>query len=55
MKPRILVMLAAALSIGGAAMGQQQRDLQFFRPYDQRGINVFETGKQDTVELKISG
>lgn len=52
MKPRILVMLAAALSIGGAAMGQQQRDLQFFRPYDQRGINVFETGKQDTVEFK---
>jgi hypothetical protein len=41
-------MLAAALSIGGAAMGQQ-RDLQYWRPYDQRGLNVFETSKQDTV------
>jgi hypothetical protein len=26
-----------------------QGDLQFWRPYDQRGINVFETGKEDTV------
>ena len=26
-----------------------QRDMQFWRPYDQRGINVFEPGKSDTV------
>ena len=26
-----------------------QRDMQFWRPYDQRGLNVFETGKEDTV------
>ena len=24
-------------------------DLQFFRPYDQRGINIFETSKVDTI------
>jgi hypothetical protein len=27
----------------------QQRDLQFMRPYDQRGLNVFEPGKEDTI------
>ncbi|MDO1447932.1 hypothetical protein Q0590_16795 [Rhodocytophaga aerolata] len=48
MKPRNLYMLAAALSFGGVAMGQQ-RDLQYWRPYDQRGVNVFETSKQDTI------
>ncbi|MEO8147735.1 MAG: hypothetical protein ABI723_08875 [Bacteroidia bacterium] len=27
----------------------QRGDIQYFRPYDQRGINVFETSKIDTV------
>jgi hypothetical protein len=27
----------------------QQSPIQYFRPYDQRGINVFETSKDDTV------
>jgi hypothetical protein len=27
----------------------QRGDIQYFRPYDQRGINVFETSKEDTV------
>src|SRR5688572_20155054 len=27
----------------------QQGRIQYFRPYDQRGINVFETSKEDTV------
>jgi len=27
----------------------QRSDIQFFRPYDQRGINVFETTKTDTL------
>jgi len=27
----------------------QQHDLQFFRPNDKRGLNVFETSKSDTV------
>ncbi len=26
----------------------QRGDIQFFRPYDQKGVNVFETGKTDT-------
>jgi hypothetical protein len=27
----------------------QRSEIQYFRPYDQRGINVFETSKTDTV------
>lgn len=30
----------------------QQPALQYFRPYDQRGINVFETPKDDSVEFE---
>jgi hypothetical protein len=29
-----------------------QRDMQFWRSYDQRGINVFETGKEDSVAFE---
>ncbi len=36
------------LSLPTFAQGLQ-RDLQFWRPYDQRGINVFETGKNDSI------
>jgi hypothetical protein len=39
------------LSLSTFAQGLQ-RDLQFWRPYDQRGINVFETGKADTVDYE---
>lgn len=38
----------AGLSVSAMAQGLQ-RDMQFWRSYDQRGINVFETGKADTV------
>lgn len=34
--------------VSGMAQGLQ-RDMQFWRPYDQRGLNIFETGKEDTV------
>jgi hypothetical protein len=34
------------LTLGANA---QQGQIQYFRPYDQRGINVFETSKYDTV------
>jgi hypothetical protein len=27
----------------------QQPAIQYFRPYDKRGVNVFETSKDDTV------
>ncbi|EON77103.1 hypothetical protein ADIS_2413 [Lunatimonas lonarensis] len=43
----ILSGLAGMLSSG--LMAQDDRDMQFWRSYDQRGINVFETGKEDTV------
>lgn len=40
----------------GQSVWAQRGEIQFFRPYDQRGINVFETSKEDTVgfdELKL--
>lgn len=47
MKKNILFLAGTILlSISSFA---QQRDLQFWRAYDQRGINVFETGKADTI------
>jgi hypothetical protein len=43
--------LAAGVCATGLAQGLQ-RDIQYWRPYDQRGINIFETGKQDTVPFE---
>lgn len=49
MKKQLITMIAiAGLSVSAMAQGLQ-RDMQFWRSYDQRGINVFETGKADTV------
>lgn len=42
-----IVVLLGALPL--LAFAQRSVPLQYFRPYDQRGINVFETSKQDTV------
>ncbi|SIT00760.1 hypothetical protein [Belliella pelovolcani] len=51
MKKYILSLIAIA-GLSAATMAQGlQRDMQFWRSYDQRGINVFETGKADTVEF----
>lgn len=47
MKKYLITALVAA-SFSAFAQGPQ-RDIQFWRPYDQRGINVFETGKADSV------
>lgn len=47
MKKNILF-LAGAILLSFSSFSQQ-RDMQFWRAYDQRGINVFETGKADTV------
>jgi hypothetical protein len=45
------------LMIVGFNANAQRSPIQYFRPYDQRGINVFETSKIDTVgfdgELKL--
>lgn len=35
--------------LAGPAMAQLQPAIQYWRPYDKRGINVFETSKEDTV------
>lgn len=43
--------LAAGISAIGLAQGLQ-RDIQYWRPYDQRGVNIFETGKADTVAFE---
>lgn len=41
------------VAIGGISMSLMaqglQRDMQYWRSYDQRGLNVFETGKTDSV------
>lgn len=53
MKTRIvslksLVMTLGLFMIAGWAYAQQA-PIQYWRPYDKRGINVFETSKDDTV------
>jgi hypothetical protein len=35
----------------GTAVVAQQQAMQYFRPYDQNGVNVFETSKKDTVQF----
>lgn len=42
----LLIVILAVLSITAEA---QRAELQFFRPNDQRGLNVFESTKLDTV------
>jgi hypothetical protein len=44
-----LVMTLGLLFAGMMAFAQLQPAIQYFRYYDQRGINVFETSKEDTV------
>ncbi|MBC6368856.1 hypothetical protein [Algoriphagus sp. AK58] len=47
----ITALIAAGISATGLAQGLQ-RDVQYWRPYDQRGVNIFETGKLDTVAFE---
>ena len=52
--------LTASLTIMGCAAMAQQQEMQFFRPNDKRGINVFETTKTDTIpfthmKVKVGG
>ena len=45
------ILIVSVLVVGMIATSVAQvRDLQFWRPNDQRGINTFETTKKDTVE-----
>jgi hypothetical protein len=45
---KIFVTSLMALVLAGNTYAQRS-EIQYFRPYDQRGINVFETSKIDTV------
>jgi hypothetical protein len=55
MKTRIVSFKSLVMMMGllftGLWVFAQQPVIQFWRPYDQRGINVFETSKEDTVEF----
>lgn len=51
--------MAAGISATGLAQGLQ-RDVQYWRPYDRRGVTFFETGKVDStafegVKVRIGG
>ena len=48
---KILGSLAIA-SLSLVPFGAKAQDIQFYRPNDQRGVNVFETTKADTVQFK---
>jgi hypothetical protein len=53
---KLIILLCLITGIAKAQQGQ----MQFFRPNDQRGINVFETSKKDTVpftglKVKVGG
>lgn len=56
MKTKIFTLLGsfvlAGLSIMPATLKAQDGQIQFYRPNDQRGVNVFETSKKDTVAFK---
>lgn len=42
-------LLVLGLMLGWGAAWAQQSKIQYWRPYDKRGINAFETTKDDTV------
>lgn len=43
-------LILAGLLINGLYVFAQQPAIQYFRAYDKKGINIFETSKQDTVK-----
>jgi hypothetical protein len=51
MKTSIKIKLLGTLllMVFAGSLWAQQAPIQFFRPWDQGGINVFETSKQDTI------
>src|SRR5690606_39620991 len=55
MKTKMLIRtsLSAMLILLGAGVPLPQiQALQYFRPYDQRGVNVFESSKEDTFSFE---
>ncbi len=49
MKNKTLIPILLSIFIAPVAMAQLQPELQYFRYNDQRGLNVFETPKTDTI------
>jgi hypothetical protein len=47
---KIKLLSTMLLMVFAGSLWAQQAPIQYFRPYDKRGINVFETSKEDTVE-----
>jgi hypothetical protein len=45
----VRLMSVIVLIIVGFTANAQRSAIQYFRPYDQQGVNVFETSKTDTV------
>ena len=50
MKTHNILFFALAFVLIPLVSQAQLRDMQYWRPYDQRGVNVFEVPKADTVE-----
>jgi len=60
MKKIITLLTLAILSFGFTNLRGQDRDMQYFRPSDKTGLNVFETSKQDDtpfngLKVRIGG
>jgi hypothetical protein len=54
------IIIVLAIAIGFMPTGVNAQEMQYFRPNDQRGLNVFETPKTDTVpftglKVKVGG
>lgn len=51
MKTKILVITFALSTIATFAFGQKEK-INYYRPYDQRGVHIFESPRTDTAEFK---
>lgn len=48
----LLLVIAACIHLPLRALAQEPKTPQYFRPYDQRGLAVFEAPKADTVDFE---
>ncbi len=46
------IIIIALLCIASIDVSAQKNTMQFFRPYDERGLHMFETTKADTIPFK---
>ena len=46
------IIIVALLCITSFEVSAQKNTMQFFRPYDERGLHMFETTKADTIPFK---